>query len=423
MKKRLVFGLCAAVLGSPAVVSAADVSQLSQQVHPRVVEWRRHIHQHPELGYQEVKTAAYVAEQLRNMPGMEVQTGISGTTGIKAVLRGKKDGPVIALRADMDALPIAEQNNLPFRSEVVSTLDGKQVAVMHACGHDTHVAMLLGAAQILSGMRDQLNGTVVFILQPAEEGGGGAFKMIEGGVLDNPKVEAIFGQHISAGYPSGSLEYRAGGTMASADTFSVLVKGEGGHGSSPWAARDPIIATADMIVSLQSAIARDVNMSLGGSSMTVGLMSGGARRNVIPAEASFSGTVRTLNAENRDTLQKSFERIVQGTAHSHGVEADIQYTRLYPVTYNNPTLTSRAVGALKKAADGKVKEIPAKMGSEDFGAYGEKIPAFFWFLNASPYVDKAGAPNHSPHFVIDESAMLVGVRAMVETSLSYFDNK
>ncbi|CAB3663942.1 M20 metallopeptidase family protein [Achromobacter kerstersii] len=387
MKKRLVFGLCAAVLGSPAVVSAADVSQLAQQVHPRVVEWRRHIHQHPELGYQEVKTAAYVAEQLRNMPGMEVQTGIF------------------------------------FRSEVVSTLDGKQVAVMHACGHDTHVAMLLGAAQILSGMRDQLNGTVVFIFQPAEEGGGGAFKMIEGGVLDNPKVEAIFGQHISAGYPSGSLEYRAGGTMASADTFSVLVKGEGGHGSSPWAARDPIIATADMIVSLQSAIARDVNMSLGGSSMTVGLMSGGARRNVIPAEASFSGTVRTLNAENRDTLQKSFERIVQGTAHSHGVEADIQYTRLYPVTYNNPTLTSRAVGALKKAADGKVKGIPAKMGSEDFGAYGEKIPAFFWFLNASPYVDKAGAPNHSPHFVIDESAMLVGVRAMVETSLSYFDNK
>ena len=400
----------------------ADVPVLARQVQPQVIEWRRHIHQHPELGYQEVKTAAYVAEQLRNMPGIEVQTGIAGTTGVKAVLRGAKEGSVIALRADMDALPVAEENALPFRSKAVATLDGKQVPVMHACGHDTHVAMMLGAAQILSGMRHQLKGTVVFIFQPAEEGGGGAFKMIEGGVLDNPKVDAIFGQHISAGYPAGSIEYRAEGTMASADTFSVLVKGVGGHGSAPWAARDPVIAAADMIVSLQSAIARDVNMSLGGSSMTVGMMSGGTRGNVIPAEASFSGTVRTLNGANRDTLQKSFERIVQGTADSHGVQAEIKYTRLYPVTYNNPALTSRAVGALKNAADGKLKEVPAKMGSEDFGAYAQIIPALFWFLNASPYADKAGAPNHSSQFLIDEQAMQVGVRAFVEVSLSYLDD-
>ncbi|PZP90919.1 MAG: amidohydrolase [Variovorax paradoxus] len=413
--------LIIALAGPLSAQERAPLDQQIAQVESQVLTWRRHIHQYPELGYQEHKTAAYIADALRKMPGVEVETGLAGT-GVKAVLKGGQPGRVVALRADMDALPVEEKNDLPYRSRETATVSGKTVPVMHACGHDTHVAMLLGAASVLSQSRASLKGTVVFIFQPAEEGGAGAFKMVKAGVLDNPKVDAVFGQHIGAGFPAGSLNFRSGGTMASADTFSVKVQGKGGHGSAPWAAKDPILAASQMIVALQTAVARDTDMTKGGTSFTVGTIAGGTRRNVIPEEASFAGTIRTLSQANRETMRQSLQRIVQGTAQAHGLSAEIEYEQLYPVTENDDALTRASVGALRKAAgDAAVKEIPPRMGSEDFGAYGQNIPAFFWFLNASPFPDKAGAPNHSPQFTIDERALKVGVGALVYTAVDYLN--
>ena len=423
--KSLLSALLVTVSGGVLAQPVASVDALLAQTEPSVIEWRRHVHENAELGFQEVKTAAYVAEILRKMPGMEVQTGIA-KTGVKAILKGRGPGSVIALRADMDALPVLEKNDLAFRSKAMGLIAGKQVPVMHACGHDTHVAMLLGAATILSKIRDQFDGTIVFIFQPAEEGGGGAFQMVREGVMENPKVEAVFGQHIGAGFPSGSISYRPGGAMASADTFEVQVIGKGGHGASPWTARDPILAASQMIVALQSAIARDMDMTQGGAAMTIGQFNGGTRKNVIPEDANFSGTIRTLSPGNRETLGKSLERIINGTAQTHDVKARIAYEQIYPVTFNDPVLTAASIASLNKAAGiEKVKVVEPRMGSEDFGAYTKNgsIPAFFWFLNASPFSDKPGAPNHSPLFDIDESAMKVGVAAFVNVALDYMNRR
>jgi amidohydrolase len=417
--RRILSALLVAVVTSAHAQSGPPIKELVGQVDADVIKWRRHIHENPELGYQEVKTAAYVAAILRSLPGMEVQTGIA-KTGVKAILKGNGPGPVVALRADMDALPVAERNDLPFRSKAFGLVDGKELPLMHACGHDTHVAMLLGAAAVLSKMREQISGTIVFLFQPAEEGGGGAFEMMKAGVLDNPKVEAVFGQHIGAGFPSGSISYRSGGTMASADTFEVKVLGKGGHGSAPWVARDPILAAAQMIVGLQSAIARDVDMSEGGAVLTVGEIAGGTRRNIIPDEVKFAGTIRTLAPSNRDILEKSMDRILKSMAQAYGVDVRIKYERLYPVTHNDPALAAASLSALKRAAgDPNVREVAARMGSEDFGAYTQTIPGFFWFLNASPHKDRAGAPNHSAEFMIDESSLKVGVDAMVNSALDF----
>ena len=404
---------------APAAHAQANIDALADEAEARVIAWRRHIHQYPELSYQEVKTAAYVAEALRKMPGIVVQTGIA-KTGIKAVLKGGKPGPVVALRADMDALPVEERNDLPFRSQAKAMYQGKETAVMHACGHDTHVAMLLGAAEILSKMRAELPGTVVFFFQPAEEGGGGAFLMVKEGAMENPKVDAVFGQHIGARFPGGVVNYRPGATMASSDTFYISVKGVGGHGASPWSAKDPIVTAAQIVTNLQSIVSRQADLSAGAAVVTVGQFNAGNRTNIIPEEATLSGTIRTLNEPTRAQLHEAISRMAKGTAEASGLTAEVRVIRGYPVLSNDPALTSRMVGALERAAgSGKVREIPPVLGSEDFGAYSSAAPTLFWFLNASPHADRSGAPNHSPLFMIDEKYLKTGVKALVHVALEY----
>ena len=414
--------LIAAALIAAAAPSAhgqTNIDALANDVEPRVIAWRRHIHQYPELSYQEVKTAAYVADALRTMPGIEIQTGIA-KTGIKAVLKGGKPGPVVALRADMDALPVEERNDLPFRSQAKAMYQGKETGVMHACGHDTHVAMLLGAAEILSKMRADLPGTVVFFFQPAEEGGGGAFQMVKEGAMENPKVNAVFGQHIGSRAPGGLIAYRRGGTMASADSFYITVKGVGGHGGMPWSAKDPIVTAAQIVTSLQTIVSRQADLSQGAAVVTVGQISGGNRTNIIPEDASLSGTIRTLNEPTRVQVHESITRMAQKTAEAGGLTADVRITRGYPVLNNDPELTTRMLGALERATgSGRVVEIPPVLGAEDFGAFSQLAPGFFWFLNAPAQDDRSGAPNHSPLFMIGEQHMKTGVKALVHVALEY----
>jgi amidohydrolase len=409
----------ALVAAAPIAHAQANIDALADEVEPRVIAWRRHIHQYPELSYQEVKTAAYVAEALRAMPGIQVQTGIA-KTGVKAVLKGGKPGPVIALRADMDALPVEERNDLPFRSQAKAMYQGRETSVMHACGHDTHVAMLLGAAEILSKMRAELPGTVVFLFQPAEEGGGGAFLMVKEGAMENPKVDAVFGQHIGARFPGGVVNYRPGAAMASSDTFYITVKGAGGHAASPWASKDPIVTAAQIVTNLQSIVSRQADLTAGAAVITVGQFNAGNRTNIIPDEATFSGTIRTLNEPTRNQMHEAIARMAKGTAEASGLSADVKVIRGYPVLNNDAALTSKMIGALERAAgSGKVREIPPVLGSEDFGAFSAAAPSFFWFLTASPHADRSGAPNHSPLFMIDEKFMKTGVKALVHVALEY----
>jgi amidohydrolase len=423
-----------AVLASLAFATTATLAPVQAQlqteslidaVEPKVITWRRYLHQNAELSYQEVKTSAYIAEALRAMPGIEVQTGIA-KTGIKAVLKGGKPGPVIALRADMDGLPVEERNDLPFKSTNKAMWQGKETGVMHACGHDAHVAMLLGAAQVFSQMRADLPGTIVFLFQPAEEGSGvpgeasGGFAMAAAGVMDNPKVEAVFGQHIGAGLPAGAIMYKRGAMMASGDSFSITVKGVGGHGAAPWFSKDPIVTAAQIITNLQSVISRQADLTQGAAVVTVGQINSGNRANIIPENATMQGTIRTLNETSRAQIHEAVTRMAKSTAEASGLTADVTISRGYPVLSNNPELTGRVLDSLERAAGkGKLREIPPILGSEDFGAFTAKAPGVFWFLNAPPQDDKAGAPNHSPLFMIGEKYMKTGVKALVNVSLDY----
>jgi len=410
-----------AVIGATGLPAAAQsqVEALADEVEPRVIAWRRHVHQFPELSFQETKTAAYVAEALRKMPGIEVQTGIA-KTGVKAVLKGGKPGPVVALRADMDALPVEERNDLPFRSLEKAMWQGKETGVMHACGHDAHVAMLLGAAEVLSRMRAEIPGTVVFFFQPAEEGGGGAFLMVKEGAMQNPKVDAVFGQHVGTRAPGGVIAYRGGGAMASADSFHITVKGVGGHGGMPWSAKDPIVTAAQIVTNLQSIVSRQADLSQGAAVVTVGQIAGGNRTNIIPEEATLAGTIRTLNEPTRKQVHDAIVRMAEKTAEANGLAAQVRIERGYPVLHNDPALVGRMLGALGRAAGaGKVVEIPPVLGAEDFGAYAQQAPGFFWFLNAPMQDDRAGAPNHSPLFMLGEKHLKTGVKALVHVALDY----
>ncbi|MBK6304738.1 MAG: amidohydrolase [Gemmatimonadetes bacterium] len=419
------------LLFAPALLSAqaptkldAEVDRRAHALEAKVVAWRRDIHQNPELGNREFRTAKLVAEHLKAL-GIEVRTGVA-KTGVVGILRGGRPGPVVALRADMDALPVAEEVDLPFKSTVRSTYNGQDVGVMHACGHDNHVAILMGVAELLSGMKAQLQGTVVFVFQPAEEGApvgerGGAAVMLEEGVFDNPKVDAIFGLHVFP-FETGKIVYRSGGLMASSDTYRVVIRGRQTHGALPWNGIDPITVSSQVITSMQSLVSRQVDLTLTPAIVTVGYIRGGVRHNIIPDSVEFGGTIRTFDEPTRDSLLVRFQRIVTAMADANGAKATVVITPRTPVTYNDPALTEAMAPTLRRALGAAQVEIGRQTTtSEDYSLFQKKVPGVFYFLGVTPKgTDPARiAPNHSPRFFADEAALVPGVKALSSLAIDY----
>jgi amidohydrolase len=403
-----------------------QVDLMAGKLEPKVVEWRRDFHQHPELSNREFRTAEKVAAHLRAL-GMEVRTGIAHT-GVTGILKGGKPGPVIGLRADMDALPVAERVDLPFKSVATSTYNGEAVGVMHACGHDTHVAILMGVAEILAGMKNDLAGTVVFVFQPAEEGPpegeeGGAPLMIKEGVLDNPKIEAMFGLHINSQTEAGTMCYRPGGTMAASDWFYISVHGKQTHGSQPWSGIDPIVVSAEIIQGLQTIVSRQMDLTEQPAVVTVGKIMSGVRANIIPEMAEMVGTIRTLDTAMQRKIHQKIILTAEKIAESAGASAEVRIENKTPVTYNDPALTAKTLPSLFEAAGKEnVKEIKPRTGAEDFGFFAEKVPSFYFFLGGMPKGKKKedAAAHHTPDFYVDESSMKLGVRAFCYIVLDYF---
>ncbi len=402
----------------------AEVDRRAAQVQGTVVTWRRDIHEHPELSNRETRTAEVVASHLRSL-GMEVRTGVAHT-GVVGVLRGGKPGPVVALRADMDALPVTEEVDVPFASKVRSTYNGQEVGVMHACGHDTHVAMLMGVAEVLAGMRSDLPGTVKFIFQPAEEGApagerGGADLMIEEGALDDPKPSAIFGLHVFP-YPAGEIRYRPGGTMASADAFRIVVRGRQTHGALPWAGIDPIVVASQIVLGLQTITSRQVDLTAAPAVVTVGAINGGVRFNIIPDSVVMLGTIRTFDNATRNDIHARVRRTAESIAQSAGATAQVVIDTTSAVTYNDPALTDWLVPILRTVAGASHVAVgPPITAAEDFSAYQRRVPGVFFFLGITPpgTDPSKAAPNHSPRFYVDEAALPVGVRALAHAAVDY----
>lgn len=424
MKHILALVLVAAApqfLAAQAAPIPAAIEASIRQVEPKLIDWRRDIHQHPELGNREFRTAKVIADHLTAL-GLEVRTGVAHT-GVVAVLKGGRPGPVIALRADMDALPVSERNDLPFRSVMQGEYRGQTVDVMHACGHDTHVAILMATAEVLVKHRNQVPGTVVFLFQPAEEGAplgeeGGAEMMVKEGVLKNPDVQRVFGLHINSQTPVNTIGYRSGGTMASADDFRLVVKGRQAHGAAPWSSIDPIVTASHIISGAQTIISRQLNVTENAGIVTFGSIHGGVRSNIIPEEVELLGTIRALSPADRELIHASFRRVVTNVAESQGatVELDLPYTTAYPVTYNDPELSAKTAALLARVAGAQnVRVRPAMTGAEDFSFFAQQVPGFFFFLGGMPADgDPKTAPSHhTPDFFIDESGLLLGVRSFV----------
>jgi len=408
---------------------AADVDKQLKQTEDKVIEWRRHLHQNPELGNREFETAKYITRHLKSL-GMEVETGIAHT-GVVALLKGGKPGPTVALRADMDALPVTEQVDLPFASKVKTEYNGEEVGVMHACGHDTHVAMLMGAAQVLAGMRDELAGNVLFIFQPAEEGApdgeeGGAELMLKEGLFKKYKPDVAFGQHVTSSLPAGVIGYRSGPLMASSDEFRINVKGRQTHGSRPWGGVDPITAAAQIVMGTQTLVSRQIDITKEPAVVSFGVIDGGVRNNIIPDSVYLNGTIRNFDMDNRQEIFKRLKVTAEKIAESSGATAEVEILEGYPVTVNNPELTEAAIPALKAAAgDKSVIVIPKITGAEDFSFFANEIPGFYYFLGVTPKgTDPAtAASNHSPRFYVDESALAIGTRAITQLALDYLSGQ
>jgi amidohydrolase len=421
------------LLAFPSLLAAqssrldAEIDRRAALVEGKVVAWRRDIHAHPELSNREVRTAQIVADHLRAL-GLEVRTGVAHN-GVVGVLRGGRPGRVVALRADMDALPVTEEVNVPFASKVRATYNGQDVGVMHACGHDAHVAILMGVAELLAGMKADLPGTVKFIFQPAEEGvpsgeTGGAEMMIAEGALDNPRPGAIFGLHVFP-YPAGEIHYRAGGAMASADGLRIVVRGRQTHGAQPWSGIDPIVVASQIVLGLQTITSRQVDITSSPAIVTVGAIHGGVRNNIIPDSVVMIGTIRAFDPAMRRDIWMRVRRTAEGVAQSAGAVAAVTIDSGPPVTYNDPTLTEQMTPTLRRVAGAdKVGPAEAKTTAEDFSRYQEKIPGLFFFLGITPPgVDpRSAAPNHSPRFFVDEAALPVGVRALAHLAVDYLSN-
>jgi amidohydrolase len=404
-----------------------ELDQRAAALEQKVIGWRRHFHQHPELSNREVRTSRTVAAHLQQL-GIPYETQVAWT-GVVGVLDTGRPGPVVALRADMDALPVTEEVDLPFASREFSTYNGQEVGVMHACGHDCHIAILMGVAELLSGLRERLRGQIKFIFQPAEEGPppgeeGGAALMIKQGVLENPVPEVIFGLHVYSGVETGKIAYRPGPTMASADRIRVVVRGSQTHGALPWRGIDPIVVSSQMVMALQTIVSRRVDVTLEPAVVSIGSIHGGVRDNIIPDEVEMLGTMRTFNEQMRADIQARIRDIVEHVARSAGASGEVFFDNPYPVTFNDLTLTERAVPTLKRVAGEDNVYVAQKItGYEDFSYYQQRIPGFFYFLGITPPGTQRAAPNHSPRFYVDESGLLLGVRSLARLAVDYLGAK
>lgn len=414
-----------ASLPASAAGLRTELDQLADQLEPRVIEWRRDIHAHPELGNREVRTAGLVAEHLRAL-GYEVRTGVAHT-GIVAVLRGGKPGPTVALRADMDALPVTEEVDLPFASRVRTTYAGKETGVMHACGHDTHVAMLMGAAEALARVRDRLPGTIKLLFQPAEEGPppgeeGGAALMLKEGAFDDPKPDVVFGLHIGSMLNEGQLGYRPGAALAAADVLRIEVKGRQTHGSAPWGGIDPIVVASQIVLGLQTIVSRQVNIPKEPAVVSIGGIDGGIRFNIIPDKVTMVGTIRTFDEALRDDIHARVRRTAENIAEASGATAVVTIEKPYAVTINDPALTARMLPTLQRVAGAdNVLLRDRLMGAEDFSFFAQQAPGLFVFLGGTPKGQdpSKAAYNHSPRFSIDEKALKLGVRTLLQLTADY----
>ncbi len=421
--------VCAAPLFAQKNNLRNKVSSEADKIEQQVIAWRRDIHEHPELGNQEVRTAALVAKHLQSL-GLDVKTNIAHT-GVVAILKGGKPGPVVALRADMDALPVIERAPIPFASKVKTQYNGQEVGVMHACGHDSHTAILMGVAQTLASLKNDLPGTVKFIFQPAEEGvpkgeEGGAEMMVKEGVMENPKVDAVFGLHIDAQIEAGKITYRPGGAMAGVNDLKIIVKGKSSHGASPWESVDPIVASAQIINNLQTVISRNLKLTGNAGIVTIGAIHGGNRSNIIPEQVEMLGTLRALSIEDEKLIIDRVKTIVIKTAEAAGATAEvlIPYSSHYPVTFNDVALTEKMLPSLKATAgEGNLLLVSAKTGAEDFSFFQQKAPGLFIFLGGLPKGKdvKTSASHHTPDFFIDESGFTLGVKALANLTIDYME--
>ncbi|WP_149303019.1 amidohydrolase [Pareuzebyella sediminis] len=404
-----------------------DLKKDYKKVENKVIEWRRHFHENPELSNREFKTAEKIAAHLQRL-GLELQQGVAHT-GVVGILKGNMPGKVIALRADMDALPVTERNDLPFKSTVTSTFLGQEVGVMHACGHDAHMAILMGVAEVLSKHKDAIRGTVKFIFQPAEEGPppgeeGGALLMVKEGVLKNPDVNAIFGLHINSGIPTGVLKYKSGGTMAAVQRFVISVKGKQTHGSKPWKGIDPILISAKIIDGLQTIISRETDLTKEAAVISVGKITSGVRFNIIPEQAEMIGTIRTLDYDMQKLITNRMKEMVPAIAKAYGGAAEIEIKSNTDITYNDPELVAKMLPTLQKVAgNANVQIRNADTGGEDFSYFQNEVPGFFFFLGGMTPGTLESFPHHTPDFSIDDSGLLLGVRALTEMSLDYLNQE
>jgi amidohydrolase len=404
----------------------AAIAEAIERIRPRVVAWRRDFHAHPELGNREARTAKIVADHLRALGFDEVREKVAHT-GVVGVLKGGLDGPVVALRADMDALPVTEEVDVPFKSTVRTDWNGQSCGVVHAGGHDAHTAILMGVAEALAGIRERIPGTVKFIFQPAEETppigeNGGAKMMIEEGCLDAPRVGAIFGLHITSIQPTGMIGYRSGPLMASADDFRIFVRGTQTHAAMPWRGVDPIVVSSQIVLGLQTIVSRRMNITKEPSVVTVGVFQGGVRHNIIPDEVKLEGTIRSFDEAQRDEIHEHVKRISEMIAASGGAKATVHIHRWYDVTVNHPALTEWSAPTLARiAGEANVGVIDKICGAEDFSFFQKEVPGFFYFMGCTPPDRDAGtaAPNHSPRFYVDEDCLPLGVRTLCALALDW----
>lgn len=429
---KLAIALVTGIIGSVSAQTGpmlAKMDKTAESLEKKVVAWRRDFHEHPELGNREFNTMAKIAAHLQSL-GMEVKTNV-GKTGVVGLLKGGKPGPVVALRADMDGLPVTERVDLPFKSQVKTEYNGQTTGVMHACGHDTHVAMLMGAAEVLASVKNDLKGTVKFIFQPAEEGApkgeeGGAQLMVKEGVLENPKVDAIFGLHINSMTEVGTIRYRPGATMAAVDEYSIKIRGKQTHGANPWLGVDPIVTASQVVMGLQTIVSRNLPLTDNAAVVTVGAIHGGIRQNIIPEEVNMIGTIRSLDPAMQKTIHRRINEIATNIAESAGAKADVDINVMYPVTYNDPKLTEQMLGSLETlAGKDNVKLTPAATGAEDFSFYQQKVPGFFYFLGGMTKGRKLedAAPHHTPDFQIDESCFVLGMKSLYHLTVDYMEQK